>query len=39
MLAGTTRKPDDVKEATRQMLVALERENWIKIRLPPRQPS
>src|SRR6202521_1264973 len=30
LLAGTTRKPGDVREATRQVLVALERENWVK---------
>ncbi len=30
LLAGTTRKPDDVREATRQVLVALDRENWVK---------
>jgi hypothetical protein len=30
LVAGTTRKPGDVQEATRQMLVALERENWWK---------
>ena len=28
MLAAETRKREDVQEATRQMMVALERENW-----------
>jgi hypothetical protein len=30
LVAAETRKRDDVREATRQMLVALERENWWK---------
>jgi hypothetical protein len=30
LLAATTRNPHDVAEATRQLLVALERENWWK---------
>jgi hypothetical protein len=30
LLAGTTRKATDIQEATRQMLVALEHENWWK---------
>ncbi len=30
LLAAETRKRDDVAEATRQMLVALEKENWWK---------
>jgi hypothetical protein len=28
LAAGTTRKPGDVREATRQVLVALQKENW-----------
>jgi hypothetical protein len=28
LIAGTTRKPADVQEATRQLLVCVERENW-----------
>ncbi len=28
LLAAETRKREDVQEATRQMMVALERENW-----------
>jgi hypothetical protein len=30
LIAGTTRERADVQEATRQVLVALERENWWK---------
>ena len=30
LLAAETQKRDDVAEATRQMLVALEKENWWK---------
>lgn len=33
LLAGTTRKRADVAEATRQMMVALERENWVRTNL------
>jgi hypothetical protein len=32
LIAGTTRKPDDVQEATRQMMAALEVENWWKLK-------
>jgi hypothetical protein len=28
LLAAETKKPADVQEATRQMIVALEHENW-----------
>jgi hypothetical protein len=36
LVAAETRKRADVAEATRQMMVALERENWVKAEDPPQ---
>jgi len=36
LLAAATRKRADVAEATRQVLVALERENWWRSEAAPR---
>ena len=34
LIAGTTRKRDDIAEATRQALVCVERENWKPVTRP-----